>query len=936
MMDFPQLFIRGRSATYDVDVTWLVWDDRQLRGIALTGPEVIVTGATAWLLTHADSKTASGLCNLPDDHPAYDPDLPRRVVLDEGPWLRRTASVVWAPRQRWHQAIILPRDVLTPPVGADEAAERWVLHWGDPATWHETVWQHLQAYRVPLDTSWQAAFFAHLDTSALAITVLPHWTMPGTPGPLIIHMTGLDQLQDYVQAGIRAGWFPLPEGFGPNPPEPLGPLATPDDYLRAWAPALGQQLDQLVIPRVQAGSAVPDHWSALHRTPFPAQGDVIQALSATLDEVSSGILVGEPGTGKTLMMATIPWDLFVRRQGRTGYRVLVVAPDHLIDKWRREIVATIPQASAQVIGSWHEALAVPARWAHRPTHPEYWIIGRDCAKYSYGRRFAGQWRPRRSYWTCPDCGHILQNPETGALWDGHHMTTPNRTNRRCPYCGTPLWTADKALRRISPMAYLAHYAPKRCDVVIFDEVHELKGSTEQGQVLALGQRVGKKILAGTGTLGSGFADDLHLIQYRLNPSSMVAEGIAHDDLLTTQRRYGRLQTTTRFDAVEEGDDKTYGRVAKTRRTQKRLPGLSPLWFATKLVDRAAFIRLDDLGQDALPAYTEEVQWLVMEDDQAAWYQEAIGRIRDLAEKALRRGSTRLLGKLLAMSLTLADEPWMAQHVLVEAEGPTVVWTPPEILTPERHYPKEQQILRDVLQERAAGRKVWIFTTYTQTHPQGTRLAEILQKAGLRVAVLTGDVSRTKREAWIDRQVSQGVDVIVSHPGLVETGLDLFAFPSLFWFSTGYNLFRLRQASRRAWRIGQTAPCLVRFYAYEDTMEDTALKWMAQKLEMAQALEGDLNLEGLQRITEQSGGGNELARALVHGLHGVVDVSTVWQRAVQMPPARVAAVATAASPPSPPQFGGSPPRAAEPIALTTRRAISGRKKPQDDAQLAWGF
>ncbi|MCY0877790.1 MAG: hypothetical protein OWU84_02430 [Firmicutes bacterium] len=44
-------------------------------------------------------------------------------------------------------------------------------------------------------------------------------------------------------------------------------------------------------------------------------------------------------------------------------------------------------------------------------------------------------------------------------------------------------------------------------------------------------------------------------------------------------------------------------------------------------------------------------------------------------------------------------------------------------------------------------------------------------------------------------------MVISHPALVEAGLDLLAFPSLFWCSTGYNLFRLRQAPRRAWRIG---------------------------------------------------------------------------------------------------------------------------------------
>ncbi len=928
-MDFPQLLIRGRTASYDIDVTWLAWDDRRLRGIALTGPEVTVTGASAWLLTHTDNSTATEIRNLPEDHPAYDPEVPLRLTIDEGPWLRRTASVTWAPRQRWHQAILIPREILTPPAGSEEQPERLVLHWGNPAAWRDTVWQHLQAWSVPLDSSWQPAFFEYLGRSGLRVDVLSHWAMPGTPSPMMIRMTGLDKLGDYVRLGLQLGWFRVPDGFGPNPGSPLGPDATPDDYLRAWAPALGQQLDQLVVPRIRAGTEAPAAWSTLGRQPFPAQGDVIQALSATLDQVPSGLLIGEQGTGKTLMMGTIPWDLFVRRQGRHGYRVLVVAPDHLIDKWQREVIATIPHATATVIPSWREALTLPARWAKKPTHPEYWIIGRDRAKYSYGRKFGAYWNARRGYWACPDCGQILQNPETGVYWD-RDMKTANRSNRHCPFCKTPLWTADNTLRRVSPMAYLAHYAPKRCDCVIFDEVHELKGATEQGQVLALGQRVGKTLLAGTGTLGSGFADDLHLIQYRLNPQSMVAEGIAHDDLLTTQRRYGRIETTTRFDGVsEEDEEKKYGRTAKTRRTQKRLPGLSPLWFATKLVDRAAFIRLDDLGHDALPVYTEEVQWMTMEDDQAAWHDDAIGRIRRLAEDALRQGSSRLLGKLLAMSLTLADEPWMPQHVLTHPDGVAELWTPPETLTDTRRYPKEQQILADVLRERAAGRKVWIFTTYTQTHPQSARLADILRSSGLRVAVLTGDVTRTKREVWIDRQLQQGVEVIVSHPGLVETGLDLFAFPSIFWFSTGYNLFRLRQASRRAWRIGQTAPCLVRFYAYENTMEDTALKWMAQKLEMAQALEGDLNLEGLQRITEQSGGGNELARALVHGLHGVTDVSAVWRRAQQIPlPSATTGPRTIAFP--------TPARSAEPIALTTRQATSHRKKPSDESQLAWRF
>jgi hypothetical protein len=137
------------------------------------------------------------------------------------------------------------------------------------------------------------------------------------------------------------------------------------------------------------------------------------------------------------------------------------------------------------------------------------------------------------------------------------------------------------------------------------------------------------------------------------------------------------------------------------------------------------------------------------------------------------------------------------------------------------------------------------------------------------------IPRDRREAWIADQVAQGIHVIISHPDLVATGLDLWAFPSLFWFSTGYKLFTLWQASRRAWRIGQTAPCRVRFYANDGSFEQTALHLMAAKLDAARVLEGQLTLEGLQQLHDQTGD-HDLVRALVQGLDTVPDIRHIWR------------------------------------------------------------
>ena len=55
--------------------------------------------------------------------------------------------------------------------------------------------------------------------------------------------------------------------------------------------------------------------------------------------------------------------------------------------------------------------------------------------------------------------------------------------------------------------------------------------------------------------------------------------------------------------------------------------------------------------------------------------------------------------------------------------------------------------------------------------------------------------------------------MISHPKLVSTGLDLFSkvqgghnYSTIVFYETGYNLFDMRQAARRAWRIGQPKDC----------------------------------------------------------------------------------------------------------------------------------
>ena len=50
-------------------------------------------------------------------------------------------------------------------------------------------------------------------------------------------------------------------------------------------------------------------------------------------------------------------------------------------------------------------------------------------------------------------------------------------------------------------------------------------------------------------------------------------------------------------------------------------------------------------------------------------------------------------------------------------------------------------------------------------------------------------------------------------------IHIYAFTTLIFYNVAYNLYIFRQASRRSWRINQTAPKVeVYMFYYQDTMQ----------------------------------------------------------------------------------------------------------------------
>lgn len=166
--------------------------------------------------------------------------------------------------------------------------------------------------------------------------------------------------------------------------------------------------------------------------------------------------------------------------------------------------------------------------------------------------------------------------------------------------------------------------------------------------------------------------------------------------------------------------------------------------------------------------------------------------------------------------------------------------------------------------------------YTQKHDATARLHQILTKEGIRATVLRASVDPSKREAWCARQVKEGVQVVISHPKLVETGLDLLEFPTIVFYESWYSLHTLRQASRGSWRIGQRRPVRVKFLCYEGTMQTGCLRLMGKKLLVALTIEGKFAGEGLQSIDEDDDMLSVMARELVERNEIGESADAVWK------------------------------------------------------------
>jgi hypothetical protein len=376
----------------------------------------------------------------------------------------------------------------------------------------------------------------------------------------------------------------------------------------------------------------------------------------------------------------------------------------------------------------------------------------------------------------------------------------------------------------------------------------------------------------------GYSSTLFYLLWRFSPE--VRREFGYRDEAKWISRYGIVERVTKKHPDTYGED---GRHSKRRTYQTRTvekPGISPA-VLFHLIGNTVFLRLADVAGE-LPTYTEQVAVCALDGghdsetpSQASCYQRLASELRQATIAALKAGSKRLLAAYLQALLAFPDACTRGETVVDLTTGSVIAHAP--ALPEDRLYPKERSLVELALRERARGRRLLMYITHTGRRDISPRLRTVLEQEGLRVAVLKSDtVAADRREEWLAARVREGVDVMICHPRLVQTGLDLIAWPSICWYQTDFSVYVMRQASRRSWRIGQRQPVEIIHLVYEGTLQAEALALVAAKMRSALMIEGELPEDGLaalegdsqdvllalaRRLTDQGSGDRDSLEAL---------------------------------------------------------------------------
>jgi hypothetical protein len=375
------------------------------------------------------------------------------------------------------------------------------------------------------------------------------------------------------------------------------------------------------------------------------------------------------------------------------------------------------------------------------------------------------------------------------------------------------------------------------DVYVADEFHECAGrSTAIGAAFGALCAASRFRVAGSGTGMNGYAASLYYPLLRLG-CVPVQDRYGWDDEQRFVEECGilmEIRHTTQH-VTRAGH---FSGEPQVDVSMRQMPGMTAL-----------------LGELFCNAASIVDLVLPMHPDVKANYR----GLEDGGREVIAWGGHDALSAYLQATLSYPYQPWTPKTIYSELKasrgstsfaGPvTSTVLPEDIILPHHEW-----LAEFAATEVLSNRRVLVGIEHTGVDDITGDIAEKIARLArsrfgvtLKVAILRSSVARGERGLWFKEREREGVNVVLCHPKLVKTGLNLIQWPSIVVLEPNYSLEVVAQFIRRSFRPTQTKPVKVRFVCYEGTMSERAIELVAQKMGTLAMLNGNEFMTGISSI-----------------------------------------------------------------------------------------
>ena len=411
------------------------------------------------------------------------------------------------------------------------------------------------------------------------------------------------------------------------------------------------------------------------------------------------------------------------------------------------------------------------------------------------------------------------------------------------------------------------------DLLIADEIHKQKGrDTDVGAMLGAMVNASTRTLGLTGTVYDGKASGVFSMLQRLNNPTLKAS-YTWADMGTFADEMGIVeeittQSTNYTSVAREGS----GRADVTTRKKERAGITAEL--AQMIWAQAVIILLPQMGVN-LPAYHEQINTLALPPE----VQHAYNHLYEFGKGLVQeKGGKDVLSSWLQATLTFPYAPWNSDIKAVSKELGMAFYpahergdpSRPKLFDPSMILDHHTNLVNTVLADHAQGKRSIVFVQHTHKIDlqldleRKIKLLAAQHGVAIKTAILRSKVKGAYRIGWFADAVEKGVNVVLCHPQLVDTGVNLIDFNRLTFVEPSYSLAIAMQAKKRHFRPTQTSACFVDWSVYENTMVAQAIDIITSKMLAASLLSGDDITSSMFREDDGMSLLQALARQILQG------------------------------------------------------------------------